>query len=73
MSWSCKYFTPDKTELGEKSSFSVYETRAYLSMAENRPNVPNHRHGISLREVSTLADAFKELSAHGELETEVVF
>jgi hypothetical protein len=48
MSWSCKYFTPDKTELGEKSSFSVYETRAYLSMAEKRPNVPNHRHGISL-------------------------
>jgi hypothetical protein len=49
------------------------ETGACLPMAGKRSNVPNHRLGISLREVSTLADAFKELSAHGELETEVVF
>jgi len=42
-------------------------------MAGNRPHIPKHRHGISLREVSALADAFKELSAYGELKTEVVF
>jgi hypothetical protein len=47
----------------------VDETGSYLSMAKKRPN---HRHGISLREVSTAADVFKELSDHAELETEVV-
>ena len=39
----------------------------------NVRNVPKHRHGVSLREVSALADTFKEFSAHGELESEVVF
>jgi hypothetical protein len=48
------------------------ETGAYLTMAENRPNVPKHCHGISLREGSAVADAFKELSTRGEFETEVV-
>jgi len=54
-------------------SHMLDETRAYPSMAEKRPNVPNHRHDISLREVSALADLFKELSADGELESEGVF
>jgi hypothetical protein len=59
---------------GKNSSFSAsYETGAHLSMAENRPNVPKHRHGISLREVSALVDMLKELSIHEELEIEVVF
>jgi hypothetical protein len=42
-------------------------------MTEKRQHIPKYRHGISFREVSSLADAFKELSAHGELKTEVVF
>jgi len=38
-----------------------------------RSNVPKHHHGISLREVSALADAFKEPSADGEPEIGKVF
>jgi hypothetical protein len=43
-----------------------------ISPRRSLSNIPKHRHGISLREVSTLADAFKELSAHDELKTEIV-
>ena len=42
-----------------------YETWPYL-------DIPKHRHGISFRKVPALADAFKEFSADGELESEIV-
>jgi hypothetical protein len=53
----------------DERRWSIYR----LSVAQKSPNIPKHRHGISLREVSVLADAFKELPDNGELETEVVF
>ena len=40
---------------------------------EGDANVPKHGDGISLREMAALADALEELSADGELESEVVF
>jgi hypothetical protein len=40
---------------------------------EGDANVPKYGDGISLREMATLADALEELSADGELESEVVF
>jgi hypothetical protein len=45
------------------------DTRAYLSI--RRPNVLKHRHGMLLREVLALADAFKELSIACELKSEI--
>jgi hypothetical protein len=36
-------------------------------------NVPKHSNRIMLREMATLADALKELSADGKLGSEVVF
>jgi hypothetical protein len=41
-------------------------------MDEKGPNIPKSRHGVSPREVPALADTFKELSANGELESEMV-
>ena len=40
---------------------------------EGDANVPKHGDSISLREMSALVDALEELSADGELESEVVF
>ena len=42
-----------------------YETWPY-------PDVPKHRHGISFKRVSALADALKEFSGDGELESEII-
>jgi hypothetical protein len=41
-------------------------------MDEKGPRIPKYRHGVSLREVPALGDMFKEFSANGELESEIV-
>jgi hypothetical protein len=41
-------------------------------MAKKHVNVPKHCHGISLREVTALANTFKELSTDSELKSEIV-
>ena len=43
MLWSCRYFTPDRTELGIKRSPSV--SRCYP--VDEQSNVPRHCYGIS--------------------------
>ena len=65
MPWSCRYFTPDKTEL-KRISLSL------LSPGDEPSNIPKHCHGISFREMAALAEALKELAADSELESEVV-
>ena len=65
MPWSCRYFTPDKTEL-KRISVSL------LSPGEEQSNIPKHCHGISFREMAALTEALKELASHSELESEVV-
>ena len=44
------------------------------SLGGERPNIPNHCHGISFRKVATPADraTLKEFAADSELETKVV-
>ena len=44
-----------------------------LSPGKERANVPKQCYGISFREVSALAETFKEFSADSELESKVVF
>ncbi len=68
MSWSCRYFTPDNTELGGGKGQSLVISLACGT--EGDANVPKHGDGISLREMAVLDDALEELSAD---ESEVVF